>query len=73
MVFKYITNLSDDVNWLVISRVEIFPSSMSKSCFQVQTEIIISVVLQTDSNITTNNFIYPDNLITMERGIDLLK
>ena len=50
MVFKYITNLSDDVNWLVISRVEIFPSSMGKSYFQVQTKIIILVVLQTDSN-----------------------
>ena len=47
---EYITNHSDDANWLAISRVEIFLLSMGKCCFQVQTKIVILVVLQTASN-----------------------
>ena len=48
--FLNITSLSDDVNWLVISRVEIFILSSGKCCFQVQTKIINLVVLQTVSS-----------------------
>ena len=42
---RYITNHSDDANWIVItgSRVEIFLLRMGKCCFQVQTKIIILI------------------------------
>ena len=50
------------------SKVEIFLLSMGKCCFQLQTKLIILVVLQTASN-NKNNFIYHK----MERDIDLPK